>query len=97
VIKRGLNKRGCTVANKAVVLLVHYISEIHRGEGEGQAEFGIFLDTFNNIFNIVQCTMHYIVLGPCFNLFYVPETHYVLYGAVDFLNVLKKGWWGGGW
>jgi hypothetical protein len=30
------------------------------------------------------------------NNFYVPEAH-TLYGAVDFLNVLKKGcWWGGG-
>ncbi len=28
--------------------------------------------------------------------FYVPETHIMyLYGAVDFLNVLKKGCWGG--
>jgi hypothetical protein len=33
------------------------------------------------------------------NKYYVPETHIMygtLYGAVDFLNVLKKGCWGGG-
>jgi hypothetical protein len=31
------------------------------------------------------------------NYDYVPETHIMyLYGAVDFLNDLKKGCWGGG-